>query len=132
MPLRRHHPDCPSSFPVLAPLTDTSPAACDGVQWRPLLCSTIAFVLLILGQVANAQLITGEPPSADGRRSSCGVRCRSRPAVWDSRDLDTTVMRAESFGEVRAVSPKGAMGLTHIMPETWARLRVGYGRCRAL
>jgi hypothetical protein len=37
------------------------------------------------------------------------------------------VMRAESFGEVRAISPEGAMGLMQIMPETWARLRVRYG-----
>ena len=35
-------------------------------------------------------------------------------------------MRAESLGEVRAVSPKGAMGLMQIMPETWASLRVRY------
>ncbi len=36
-------------------------------------------------------------------------------------------MRAENFAEVRAVSPKGAMGLMQIMPETWTRLRVRYG-----
>jgi len=35
-------------------------------------------------------------------------------------------MRAESFGEVRAISPKGAMGLMQIIPETWAHLRVRY------
>ena len=33
------------------------------------------------------------------------------------------VMQAESGGEVRALSPKGAMGLMQIMPETWAELR---------
>ena len=36
-------------------------------------------------------------------------------------------MRAESFGDVRAMSPKGAMGLMQIMPETWAALRSRYG-----
>ena len=35
-------------------------------------------------------------------------------------------MRAESFGEVHAISRKGAMGLMQIMPETWAHLRVRY------
>ena len=32
-------------------------------------------------------------------------------------------MRAESAGDPRATSPKGAMGLMQIMPETWAGLR---------
>jgi soluble lytic murein transglycosylase-like protein len=36
------------------------------------------------------------------------------------------VMRAESFGDVHAVSPKGAMGLMQIMPDTWAALRQRY------
>ena len=43
------------------------------------------------------------------------------PAAWIR-----VVMRAESLGEVRAVSAKGAMGLMQIMPETWASLRVRY------
>ncbi|ABD89093.1 lytic transglycosylase domain-containing protein [Rhodopseudomonas palustris] len=34
------------------------------------------------------------------------------------------VMRVESGGRVRAVSPKGALGLMQIMPETWAGLRL--------
>ena len=36
-------------------------------------------------------------------------------------------MRAESDGNVREVSPKGAMGLMQIMPETWTELRGRYG-----
>ncbi len=36
------------------------------------------------------------------------------------------VMRAESDGDPRASSPKGAVGLMQIMPETWAELRVRY------
>ena len=35
-------------------------------------------------------------------------------------------MRAESFGAVHAISPKGAMGLMQIMPATWAGLRQRY------
>lgn len=34
------------------------------------------------------------------------------------------VMRVESAGDVRAISPAGAMGLMQIMPATWADLRV--------
>lgn len=37
------------------------------------------------------------------------------------------VMRAESDGAARATSPKGAMGLMQIMPETWTELRIHYG-----
>jgi soluble lytic murein transglycosylase-like protein len=37
------------------------------------------------------------------------------------------VMRAESLGDVRALSPKGTMGLMQIMPETWAELRICCG-----
>ena len=40
------------------------------------------------------------------------------PASWIR-----AVMQAESGGDARAVSPKGAMGLMQIMPETWADLR---------
>ena len=43
------------------------------------------------------------------------------PAAWIR-----AVMRAESFGDARAISPKGAIGLMQIMPETWAGLRQRY------
>jgi soluble lytic murein transglycosylase-like protein len=36
------------------------------------------------------------------------------------------VMRVESRGQAKAVSPKGAIGLMQIMPDTWAGLRVRY------
>jgi soluble lytic murein transglycosylase-like protein len=37
------------------------------------------------------------------------------------------VMHVESRGNVRAVSPKGAIGLMQIMPDTWTGLRRRYG-----
>ena len=43
------------------------------------------------------------------------------PAAWIR-----AVMKAESNGDPHAVSPKGAMGLMQIMPETWAGLRDRY------
>ncbi len=36
------------------------------------------------------------------------------------------VMRVESRGDVRAISPKGAMGLMQLMPDTWLELRARY------
>lgn len=43
------------------------------------------------------------------------------PAAWIR-----AVMKAESNGDPRAVSPKGAIGLMQIMPATWAGLRERY------
>jgi Transglycosylase SLT domain len=44
------------------------------------------------------------------------------PALWVN-----AVMMVESGGEVRAVSPQGAMGLMQIMPDTWDDLRSRHG-----
>jgi hypothetical protein len=41
------------------------------------------------------------------------------PAAWIR-----AVMTAESNGDPRAISPKGAIGLMQIMPETWRDLRI--------
>lgn len=43
------------------------------------------------------------------------------PSVWIR-----AVMHVESDSDPRALSPKGAIGLMQIMPETWAELRVRY------
>jgi hypothetical protein len=37
------------------------------------------------------------------------------------------IMRVESNGDRRAVSPKGALGVMQLMPKTWAELRARYG-----
>lgn len=47
------------------------------------------------------------------------------PAAWIQ-----AIMRVESRGDRSAISPKGAMGLMQIMPDTWTalRARLGLGR----
>ena len=108
----------PFSFPALAPLANPSPAARRRLCWRPLLSGATAFVVLIVGPVASAQPIADRPPivSTTADRFAVFVAEATRrfgiPATWIR-----IVMRAESFGEVRAISPKGAMGLMQIMPE---------------
>ncbi len=44
------------------------------------------------------------------------------PATWIR-----AIMRDESLGDARALSPKGAIGLMQIMPATYAELRTRYG-----
>jgi Soluble lytic murein transglycosylase and related regulatory proteins (some contain LysM/invasin domains) len=46
----------------------------------------------------------------------------SIPTTWIM-----AVMRTESAGDLRAVSPAGAMGLMQVMPDTWAGLRIRHG-----
>ena len=93
---------CPSSFPALAPLAARRLTACHGPRWRPLLSGATAFLLLIIGPVANAQPITGKPPilatTAD-RFATFVAEAAQRfgiPATWIR-----IVMRAETFGNTR-------------------------------
>jgi Transglycosylase SLT domain len=118
----------PFSFPALPPQPDPSPAARRHLHWRPLPSCGTAFVLLIIGPVMNTQPITGKPPIVSTTADRFGTFVAEAaqrfdiPATWIR-----VVMRAESFGEVHAISSKGAMGLMQIMPETWAHLRARYG-----
>jgi hypothetical protein len=88
----------------------------------------IIVVLLSANGVADAQ--------ADDRRVSAVTSESGRFARFVSEaalrfgiptSWITAVMQAESRGVVRAVSPKGAMGLMQIMPDTWSGLRSRYG-----
>jgi hypothetical protein len=97
--------------------------------WQLCLCSSITVVLLISVSVAHAEPIATKPL---GVVVTCGshrgLRGRGIAAVRNSVVLDSCrYIRAESLGDVRALSPKGAMGLMQIMPETWAELRLRYG-----
>ena len=117
----------PSSFPVLAPFADHRPKARPAARWRALLCSCVATVLLITGNIADAEPVDSAPPGdavpADPIAAFVAEASRrfGIPASWIR-----AVMRAESADDVHARSPKGAMGLMQIMPDTWAVLRSRY------
>ena len=94
--------------------------------WRPCLYSSAAVVLLACATPTHAQ-----PSSANGDTVAATQiedfvnRAAQRfaiPASWIR-----AVMRVESFGDPRALSPKGAMGLMQIMPDTWSELRSRHG-----
>lgn len=67
----------------------------------------------------NAPATRTAPPRPFGVYIEEAARRFGIPAAWIR-----AVMRAESAGDVRAISSAGAMGLMQIMPETWAELRV--------
>ena len=117
-----------SSFPV------KPPAACSMAtprRWRrsrTLLWVSVAAVLLAVDGVADAEPVATQQrnvaPAADPFTAVVAEASQrfGIPALWIR-----AVMQVESFGDVRALSPKGAMGLMQIMPEAWAELRSRYG-----
>lgn len=80
------------------------------------------------GGTARAESATATLPktSPDAGPYANFVREAARrfgvPASWIG-----AVMAIESGGDVLALSPRGAMGLMQVMPETWAGLRARHG-----
>lgn len=77
---------------------------------------------MVLPDAAAAQTRTSEPVDPVARHVAEASRRFGVPQAWI-----WAVMRAESAGDVRAVSHAGAMGLMQIMPATWTYLRGRYG-----
>lgn len=76
-----------------------------------------ALMLLPIYSGLAAALQTASAAPFDAYVAEAATRANIPPA-WI-----TAVMRAESTGDASAVSPKGAMGLMQIMPDTWRELR---------
>jgi soluble lytic murein transglycosylase-like protein len=95
---------------------------------RSILWVSAASVLLAVAGIAHAEPVATEQhnvATAADPISTMVAEASQRfgiPASWIR-----AVMQVESFGDVRALSPKGAMGLMQIMPESWATLRSRYG-----
>jgi soluble lytic murein transglycosylase-like protein len=96
------------------------------VTWRLCLCSSAAVVLLGGVSAAHAQPSNSKGVAVAADRIGDFVAEASRlfsiPPSWIR-----AVMRVESLGDPLALSPKGAMGLMQIMPDTWSELRSRYG-----
>lgn len=88
-------------------------------------------LLLLFSGLSTACLLPGaalaRTATEAGQQTSSGIDAFvaeaaqrfALPAAWLQ-----AIMRAESGGKPRAISPKGAMGLMQIMPATWTDLRV--------
>jgi hypothetical protein len=114
----------PSSLPAMPEVAGCRAAASHARRLAPLTGAGFAVALLI-GSSVHAEPLTTRAPQVDtaidsfaGFVSEASQRF-GIPASWIR-----AVMRVESIGDVHAVSPKGAMGLMQIMPETWAILRL--------
>lgn len=73
---------------------------------------------------AHAQTVSPVQAEASAPFAAFVVEASQRfgiPVAWIR-----ALMRVESASDIRAVSPKGAMGLMQIMPDTWAYLRARY------
>ena len=103
----------------------------NGAGRRSLLQIAICVVAIFVASSTAAQPSAGVRPALRGR-PACPPAARpfavfvteaaqrfSIPESWIR-----AVMRVESFGDARAVSPKGAIGLMQVMPNTYAELRV--------
>jgi hypothetical protein len=93
--------------------------------WRSVLILLGGFhITCILPFTASAQSSPPVIPTAHGRYDIHIAEAATRfrlPPTWIR-----AVLGAESAGDQRATSRKGAMGLMQIVPDTWSDLRVRY------
>jgi len=117
----------PSSFPGMVAFAARISAG-ERLRHRNLSLSLGLAIAVALGcNTLRAEPATARPVITDAARTPLAsfiAEASQRfgiPATWIG-----AVMRAESFGDVRATSPKGAIGLMQIMPETWTTLSQRY------
>jgi hypothetical protein len=119
----------PSAGALRGPLTVASTLAgwrrCgDGAAWRCAVLLLAGALSVCAGRgVAVAQSTPVARPAADPYAAHIAEASQrfGIPERWIR-----AVLRAESAGDMRAISSAGAMGLMQIMPDTWAALRVRY------
>lgn len=92
------------------------PIRCTALLLVSGLLTALSSAVPALAQDASVQRASPSDPYAG--HIADAARRFGVPEAWIR-----AVMRVESGGDVRAISPKGAMGLMQIMPATWADLR---------
>jgi soluble lytic murein transglycosylase-like protein len=100
--------------------------SCAALRMVAMLSTSIAIALATCA--APAEPDQGLPQNRDGRAGTPSDPWSDHVAEAAKRFAIPerwirAVMQAESAGDMRAISPKGAMGLMQIMPATWAELR---------
>lgn len=117
------------------PLTEASTMARSrpvggGVRgWKAII--TAVALALTGGSISAASAASGERQSAPMVATNpvnpyAGYIAEASRRFGIPESWIRAVMRVESRGQVNAVSPKGAIGLMQIMPDTWAGLRLRY------
>ncbi|MFG1270444.1 lytic transglycosylase domain-containing protein [Xanthobacter versatilis] len=106
-------------------------------DWRPLKRARTGHrvaVLLLLSGVPSGWSTTAPAADVQAARNASAAVDRYADFIAEAGerfDIPVTwiraVIRAESDGDARSASPKGAMGLMQIMPQTWAEVRIHYG-----
>ena len=118
----------PSFFPAIAAHPARRSGSHHARRFRHHLHVVVMVVLFAACGIANAQPVAAAQSTVTSKSdrierfvAEAALRF-GIPTSWI-----TAVMQAESRGVVRAVSPKGAIGLMQIMPDTWSGLRLRYG-----
>lgn len=108
----------------------TAPSTTLSSRHGAAVASAVAAILLLAAigtptLAASAQTAPTQHQAASDRYATLVMEAARRfgiPEAWIR-----AVMRIESGGDRRAVSPKGALGLMQLMPKTWAEMRARYG-----
>lgn len=91
------------------------------VRWTVILLAGLLSGYAIPANALAQNVPIAQPSSRDPYADHIAEAAQrfALPAAWIR-----AVLKAESNSDARALSPKGAIGLMQIMPETWAGLRV--------
>jgi len=118
----------PSFFPAIAAYPAPRFGSHHSRSFRRHVRVAVVLALFVVCGISNAQPVAAAQSAVTSKSdrikrfvAEAALRF-GIPASWI-----TAVMQAESRGAGRAVSPKGAMGLMQIMPDTWSGLRSRYG-----